>query len=208
MFLCNRQIRSESLDMINSKIQTEEKKGHVTRREFIGIVWIGILSTGALKLVETLGKVLIPHRPQGEYGGEFEIGLLTTLPKPGEAPRSYPEGRFWLVNTETGLLALHRACTHLDCLISWDESMQKFLCPCHGSEFSRNGTCLQGPASRSLDRFSLQVVTVDGKVIIETDPAGAPLPVEQLQTGVDSAMLAESVIIVKTANKIKGYPIG
>jgi cytochrome b6-f complex iron-sulfur subunit len=194
--------------MSDIKNQPETKKRVITRREFLSLAWIGILSLGTLKLAEIAGKVFLPRRPQGEYGGEFEIGFLTNLPKPTDAPLAYPEGRFWLVNTETGLLALHRACTHLDCLVSWDDGAQKFVCPCHGSEFSRAGTCLQGPASRALDRFPLRVVTPDGKVVVETDSAGAPLPVEQLISGADSSLATESVVMVDTASKMQGNPIG
>jgi len=194
--------------MTEPKNQTETKKRIITRREFLSLTSVGILSLGMLKLAEIVGKVFLPRRPKGTYGSEFEIGLLTNLPKPSDAPLANPEGRFWLVNTETGLLALHRACTHLDCLVSWDDTAQKFVCPCHGSEFDRVGTCLQGPAPRALDRFPLRVVTPDGKVITETDSAGAPLSVEQLISSADTSLATESILIVDTGSKIQGNPLG
>lgn len=184
------------------------KKSPITRREFLGLAWIGALGLGALKLLEVLGKTTLPRRPKGEFGGEFEVGTLAELPKAGDPPLAFPAGRFWLVHTETGLLALHRACTHLDCLVSWDDGAQKFVCPCHGSQFARQGDCLQGPASRALDHFPLRVVTPEGEVVVQTEPGGAPLPVEALINGEHAEVAPESLVIVDTARKIPGKSVG
>jgi cytochrome b6-f complex iron-sulfur subunit len=178
-----------------------------SRREFLGLAWIGALGVGLLKLTEMLGRTFLPRRPKGTYGSEFEVGTLAELPAIADAPLAYPEGRFWLVRNETGVLALHRACTHLDCLISWDDASQKFVCPCHGSEFSREGACLQGPASLPLHRFALRVVTPDGELAAETDETGAPLPVDALLEG-ENAVAAESRVLVDTASKIQAVSGG
>lgn len=49
-------------------------------------------------------------------------------------------------------------CPHLNCKYDWDDSLGGFLCPCHGSEFSRFGQHKKnaqghfiGPAPRGLD---------------------------------------------------------
>jgi menaquinol-cytochrome c reductase iron-sulfur subunit len=71
----------------------------------------------------------------------------------------------WVVRTEDhNVVAYKPACTHLACAYHWENQGKKFLCPCHGSEFSVDGKVLAGPAPRPLDRFLTKVE--GGKVLI------------------------------------------
>jgi glycine/D-amino acid oxidase-like deaminating enzyme/nitrite reductase/ring-hydroxylating ferredoxin subunit len=52
---------------------------------------------------------------------------------------------------ETGELhALSATCTHLGCLVAFNEAERTWECPCHGSRFAVDGSILQGPAIRPL----------------------------------------------------------
>ncbi len=46
--------------------------------------------------------------------------------------------------------ALRPICTHLGCTVPWDAEQNRFVCPCHGSQYDAEGRVLQGPAARSL----------------------------------------------------------
>jgi cytochrome b6-f complex iron-sulfur subunit len=56
-------------------------------------------------------------------------------------------------------LALSAVCTHLGCVVQWQEAQGEFLCPCHGGRFASNGTVLAGPPPRPLENLP---VAVDG----------------------------------------------
>ncbi len=56
-----------------------------------------------------------------------------------------------------GIIALSRVCTHLGCLVYFDKSEQKIICPCHAAIFSIEGNVISGPAPKPLERIPLQV---------------------------------------------------
>lgn len=37
-------------------------------------------------------------------------------------------------------------CTHLGCVVPWSEANNKFICPCHGSQYDEEGSVVRGPA--------------------------------------------------------------
>tara|TARA_Y100000741_G_C18249703_1_gene556828 strand:+ start:458 stop:1075 length:618 start_codon:yes stop_codon:yes gene_type:complete len=46
--------------------------------------------------------------------------------------------------------ALNAVCTHLGCVVPWNVAENKFMCPCHGSQYDTTGKVIRGPAPRSL----------------------------------------------------------
>jgi cytochrome b6-f complex iron-sulfur subunit len=175
----------------------------LSRREFLFYVWTASL---ALAMAGSGGAILwyaYPRFREGEFGGEFPLDRAA-LPEVGSDPQPYQEGRFWLVNTENGLLALYMVCTHLGCLYKWVPNSERFICPCHTSTYTKEGVKVSGPTSRNLDRFVIQAVDAEGDVVAETHQgdaaadaeAGAPLRVP------DAAVQ----VLILTGEKVKGAP--
>jgi cytochrome b6-f complex iron-sulfur subunit len=48
----------------------------------------------------------------------------------------------------------------------WDESAQKFKCPCHGSGFTKEGLHYEGPAPRPLERVKISLGP-EGQILID-----------------------------------------
>ncbi len=55
-------------------------------------------------------------------------------------------------------------CPHLGCKYAWNQSQNKFICPCHGSVYSELGKHEAGPALRGLDPLPMR--EYQGKVQI------------------------------------------
>ncbi|MEM1136067.1 MAG: Rieske (2Fe-2S) protein [Bacteroidota bacterium] len=56
---------------------------------------------------------------------------------------------------EEAFIALSRVCTHQGCVIDVNEDAS-FSCPCHGSEFTKDGEVTNGPAERALSSFKIE----------------------------------------------------
>lgn len=41
-------------------------------------------------------------------------------------------------------------CTHLGCTVNWKREQNRFVCPCHGSQYDSQGRVIHGPARRAL----------------------------------------------------------
>lgn len=50
-----------------------------------------------------------------------------------------------------GFVLFSPICPHLGCYYNWNEEQNRFMCPCHGSQYTFDGAHIAGPAPRGLD---------------------------------------------------------
>jgi cytochrome b6-f complex iron-sulfur subunit len=56
--------------------------------------------------------------------------------------------------SESEFRVLSAICTHQGCTVAWNESTERFDCPCHGSQYTATGTVMKGPAGSPLRTFT------------------------------------------------------
>ena len=169
----------------------------MNRREFITYAWAAALGLVTLEGGLATFQFMYPRFREGELGGKFTLGAASGLPALEAPPKADPDGKFWLVNTDAGPKAIYMVCTHLGCLYKWEQSNNRFECPCHGSKFSREGFYIEGPAARSLDQFIVEVEAGGVVAVTEDSEEGAVPP---------AVPSPDAVIRVNTGKRIPGRP--
>ncbi len=171
----------------------------VTRREFLNYAFLASLGIFFVALGGATFLFALPRFGVGEFGGVFQLGEVgNAVPPTDAAPKPQTSARSWISNTDRGVLALYNVCVHLGCLYGWQPVTNRFECPCHGSKYQKDGTYIEGPAPRSLDRFVIRFTDADGNVLAETNSAGDPLPIPS----------PNALMVVDTGKIIQGKPHG
>ncbi len=101
--------------------------------------------------------------------------LLTTA-KPGipifsqGLPKKQPAYLIITQGPKLAEYAIRPVCTHLGCTVNWDTDKNRFICPCHGSQFDNQGIAVKGPAKRPLPLITV-VVKQNQVRLIDRAPA-------------------------------------
>jgi cytochrome b6-f complex iron-sulfur subunit len=170
--------------------------GDLNRREFLNYAWLASLGVLVVQGAVVTYQFALPRLAEGEFGAEVPVGPVDDLPSEGQEPLAFNRAKFWWVESEAGALALYKVCTHLGCIFDWKGADNKFICPCHGSQFERTGEFILGPAPRDLDRFVIRAYDAAGNLVAETNEAGDPVAIPD-----------GSTVVVDTGDRILGDPV-
>jgi len=130
-----------------------------SRRSFLNRLWLVL---GGLAFAEMIGVVFTFFRPARPVATAADQQAIITAGavdnfEPGTVS-AFVAGKFYLARLEDGgFLAMSRRCTHLSCTVPWISAENKFICPCHSSEFDIRGEVIQPPAPRALDLYAIEI---------------------------------------------------
>ncbi|MFC1477585.1 ubiquinol-cytochrome c reductase iron-sulfur subunit [candidate division KSB1 bacterium] len=152
----------------DSQEQPEEKKSvlpepgkvRLDRRNFIGKMMVGCGAALGLQTAYAGGKFLA-EKPVAE---KKPVNLsLASLPEGSRTSVMYGGNKVEVIRTEKGVRALSMVCTHLGCIVIWEDSKGTYHCPCHDAYFDENGGVVSGPPTLPLEEIP---VTISGNTVI------------------------------------------
>jgi Rieske Fe-S protein len=149
----------------------KDSNAHVSRRRFCAGACQ--MASGATLVTLFTGCGGSPTSPGGGGGGSAPLGVVAgqfssgrvQVPVAGTALAT--EGGAVLVESVAGVFLLARSgvdaytaveavCTHEGCTVS-NADGDVYVCPCHGSRYTRTGQVVHGPAVASLRRYTTNV---------------------------------------------------
>ncbi len=134
------------------------------RRQFMNLLTFGTITGTALGALYPVIKYFIPPSAgatgagvtaKDKLGNDIVASDFLAQYSPNE--RILAQGLkgdpTYMVIEEDKAIAdygLNAVCTHLGCVVPWNAGENKFICPCHGSQYNTTGKVVRGPAPLSL----------------------------------------------------------
>ena len=149
------------------------------RRSTMNAILVGAVGVSTLGLAIPYLSFFVPAGSGGGSGGltaKDALGDDVTLSKwkstHSPAARELVQGlrgdaTYLILDDQKNLsdFALNAVCTHLGCVVPWNKAENKFMCPCHGSQYNKEGKVVRGPAPLSLALAHVEIV--DDKVTLK-----------------------------------------
>jgi menaquinol-cytochrome c reductase iron-sulfur subunit len=148
------------------------------RRDFLLKLGTG---AGCAALAAQAGASLRSLVPNVSYDAPTTVKLGL----PGDFPdglRFLPDERLFVFREGNTFHAISAVCTHLGCTVRAEalampvsrtvegaplRMTHRFLCPCHGSDYSGDGGNVSGPAPKPLTWFHLSLAPDDGQLVVD-----------------------------------------
>jgi menaquinol-cytochrome c reductase iron-sulfur subunit len=163
----------------NGVAEKSKEAVFTARRSFVGIlVGVGAAAVGALLAVPLVRFALYPLFARTSDTALSDLGPVdsfSNLSAPLQKMISISQRDGWresvsekpvyvVKDAQGQLKVLSTVCPHLGCEVPWNTQKQQFLCPCHGSAFTADGTRIAGPTPRGLD--SLDTTVQNGHLMV------------------------------------------
>ena len=148
----------------------KESKGKMSRRDFMSAAIAGIGGIiGAAIGIPAISYIIGPAQ-KTDSGDWIRLGAVSKVEmntptlfktiietQTGWVKEEEEFSAYVLTGNGRDFTVMSNVCTHLGCHVRWINDQDSFACPCHNAKFARDGSVLDGPPPRPLDRFESMV---------------------------------------------------
>jgi len=133
----------------------------VRRRDWIIYILASLVGAFWGLVLFIIGSYLWPPRKPLEVPTRVEgwIPVAYTRDVPPDSSKGFAYGKIpgVIIHNRGEMRAFSLLCSHFGCAVNWLPDRKVFSCPCHGGEFTPNGTAIGGPPEDPLNQFAIQV---------------------------------------------------
>jgi glycine/D-amino acid oxidase-like deaminating enzyme/nitrite reductase/ring-hydroxylating ferredoxin subunit len=94
-----------------------------------------------------MGLKLVPSEKYNHEKLDLDEGKIFNINGSKRAFYKAPDGN---------VRSFSASCTHLGCIVTWNNMEKSWDCPCHGSRFDTNGQVLNSPAIKPLEKKDIE----------------------------------------------------
>jgi cytochrome b6-f complex iron-sulfur subunit len=127
------------------------------RRGFLHKVVGGVGAIVAVSALYPVVKYIIPPVKKIKIVNSMTVGKASEVPNGTGKIYQFNEDKVIVVNHGGNLTAVSAVCTHLGCLVHWDEAADQLACPCHGAKYKQTGQIISGPQPLPLKQYKAKV---------------------------------------------------
>lgn len=131
-----------------SRVRSAGAAESITRRGFLQwALGFSIVATLGGIVVPVVGYLWPPARRAAGSAGRVLVGSVKDLGLGQAKVLPVNDKPVIVVNTaQGGVKAFSAICTHLGCVVEWNQGKQVILCPCHDGRFNpTTGAVISGP---------------------------------------------------------------
>lgn len=146
--------------------QAASSPPETNRRGFIKyLLGFSVLSTVAGVLTPIIGYLTPPRSKATGQGERAEVTTLEELRATGGMVVPVEGQPIVVTLTQDGAHAFSAICTHLGCVVEWEQDAGYIVCPCHDGRFNaQTGGVISGPPPSGLE--PRDVVVEDDTVFV------------------------------------------
>lgn len=149
---------SSSGSVSGGKAREEGLKGvDFERRGFLGKVVGGIGAAVAVSTLYPVVRYIVPPVREIEEVSEMVVGKASEVPLNSGKIYAFNKDKVIVVNDNGKLTACSAVCTHLGCLVRWEDGDNELFCPCHGAKYTQTGDIISGPQPLPLAPYGVRV---------------------------------------------------
>jgi menaquinol-cytochrome c reductase iron-sulfur subunit len=143
----------------------------LSRRKFLEVSFWSVTSLVTVGVIGAGSRFVVGNSLEPSTSSWVSLGPVTEL-TPGSVHRvnySFKAKDAWRMVEQKGALyafsddngatytVLDGTCTHLGCIVQWQDGDNTYTCPCHQAVFTRAGTVVSGPAPRPLRKLEAKI---------------------------------------------------